>query len=242
MVGKQARLYQEALQALENDEAVEQLTRATLDEALYALVRDLDPTRSGKAGRFPVSRRVRQFFSDLVVPPSHYEVAFSIENINLNAASLTIGQVVFREFTQELAREWEFDKANDLFRKEVFRIVGHPVGIVSIEGRSVRKAAQRAQDSLDRALNTLRVSAGSFTRTKTWDRELQQRRGQFRVIRETSPSIRLISTGGGPISNPIELVLMPRLVDSMNEFIGELASSLWMAGFREDFVTLSCAV
>ncbi len=38
LVGKQARLYQEALQALENDEAVEQLTRATLDEALFALV------------------------------------------------------------------------------------------------------------------------------------------------------------------------------------------------------------
>ncbi len=223
LVGKQARLYQEALQALENDEAVEHLTRATLDEALDALVRDLDPTRSGKPGRSAIRQRLGQFFSDLVVPPSQFEVAFSVENINLNSESLTIGKVVFKEFTQELAQEWEFEKANGLFRKQIFEIVGLPVGIVSVEGRSVQKAAQRAQDSFDRALNTLRASVGSFTRTRTWDRELQQRRGQYRVIRETSPNTRLISTGGGPISNPIELVLMPRLVNSMNEFMGKLA-------------------
>ena len=222
LVGNQARLYQEALRALENYEAVEHLTRASLDEALYALVRDLDPASSGKVNRSAIRRKINDFFSNLVAPPKHYEVAFSVENIILHDASLTIGDVVFREFTQELAQEWQFDKASDFSREVLFGIVGLPVGIVTVQGRSARKAAQRAQDSFERALNTLRVSVGSFTRTKIWDRELLQRRGQACVIRETSPEPKLISTGGGLMTDPIDLVLTPQRVDSANEFIGKL--------------------
>ena len=222
LVGKQARLYQDALQALENDEAVEHLTRATLDEALFALVRELDPTQSGKLNRRVIRQKVSDFFSDLVVPPASYEVAFSVENINLNAESLTIGDVVFREFTQQLADEWEFDKASGLFREVLFEIVGLPVGIVKTRGRSARKAAERAQDLFERALNTLRVSVGSFTRTRTLDRQLLQKRGKARVMRETVPEAKLISTGGGRINDPIDLVLSPHLVSSTDEFIGKL--------------------
>ena len=222
LVGKHARLYQEALKALEEEEAVEHLTRANLDEALFALVRDLDLTRSGRLNRSAIRRKVGDFFSDLVVPPTHYEVAFSVENINLNDASLTIGNVVFREFTQELAQAWEFDKASGLFREVLCGIVGLPVGIVTAQGRSARKAAERAQDSFERALNTLRICVGSFTWSKTWDRELLQRRGQARVIRETSPEPKLMSTGGGLITDPIDLVLTSQRVDSANEFIGKL--------------------
>ena len=222
LVGEQARLYQEALKALEEEEAVEHLTRADLDEALFALVRDLEFTRSGKLSRSAILRRIGDLFSNLVVPPTHYEVAFSVENINLNDASLAIGDVVFREFTQELAQEWESDKARGLVREVLCRTVGLPVGIVTVQGRSARKAAERAQDSLERALNTLRVSLGSITRTRTWDRELLQRRGQARVMRETSPEPKLISTGGGPITDPIDLVLTSHRVDSANEFIGKL--------------------
>ena len=222
MVWKQARLYQDALQALENDEAVEHLTRATLDEALFALVRELDPTQSGKLNRRVIRQKVSDFFSDLVVPPASYEVAFSVENINLNAESLTIGDVVFREFTQQLADEWEFDKASGLFREVLFEIVGLPVGIVKTRGRSARKAAERAQDLFERALNTLRVSVGSFTRTRTLDRQLLQKRGKARVMRETVPEAKLISTGGGRINDPIDLVLSPHLVSSTDEFIGKL--------------------
>ena len=223
LVGKQARLYQEALQELENDDAVEHLTRANLDEALFALVRELDHTQSVKLRRPAIRQKVSDFFSDLVVPPTHYEVAFNVEHISLKAESLTIGNVVFREFTQELAQEWEFDKSSGLFREVLFEIVGLPVGIVTTQGRSARKAAERAQDSLERALNTLRACIGSFTGTKTWDRALLQKRGQARVMRETSPEPKLISTGGGPITKPIELLLTPRLVNSTNEFVGKLA-------------------
>ena len=222
LVGKQARLYQEALKALEEEDAVEHITRGNLDEALFALVWDLDHSRSGKLNRSAIRRKVGDFFSNLVVPPTHYEVAFSVENINLNDASLTIGDVVFREFTQELAREWEFNKASNFSREVLFGIVGLPVGIVTVQGRSTRKAAERAQDSFERALNTLRVSVGSFTRTKTWDRELFQRRGKACVMREASPEPKLISTGGGLITDPIDLVLTPQRVDSANEFIGKL--------------------
>ena len=133
MVGEQARFYQEALRALEEEEAVEHLTRADLDEALFVLVRDLESTKSGKLNRSAICRKIGDFFSNIVAPPTHYEVAFSVENINLNDASLTIGDVVFREFTQELAQEWEFDKARGLFREVLCRIVGLPVGIVTVQ-------------------------------------------------------------------------------------------------------------
>ena len=222
-MGKQARLYQEALQALENDEAVEHLRRANLDEALFALVRDLDPSRSGKLNGPTIRGKVSTFFNSVVVPPNQYEVAFSIENINFDGVSITIGDVVFQDFTQDLADEWKFDEAHELLRTGEPKIIGLPVGIVRVEGRSSQKAAERAQECLDRALNTLRVSVGSFTRTKTWDRELLQSRGQARVMRETSPEPRLISTGGRPITDPIELVLTPQRVKAANEFIMKLA-------------------
>ena len=222
LIGEQARLYQEALQALENEDAVEHLTRANLDEALYALVRGLDTISSENTERRVIRQRVREFFSDLVVSPTQYEVAFSVENISLNGGTLTIGDVVFREFTSELAQEWGFDKARGLIGQELNKIIGQPAGIVTVEGRAAGKAAERAQASFERALNTLRVCAGSFTWTRTWDRELLQRRGSFRVVRETSPEAKLLSTGGGPITGPINLELTPQLMDSANEFIGRL--------------------
>ena len=223
LVGKQARLYQEALQALEDEEAVEHLTRATLDEALFALVQALDPARSEKPNRSAIREKVSDFFSDLVVPPTHFEVAFSVENVNFDAGSLTIGDVIFREFTPDLAKEWEFDKAGDHFRKALCQIVGLPVGIVASQGRSPQKAAERALGSFERAPNTLRVGVGSFTRTRILDRQLLQRRGQFRVTRETSPQPKLISTGGGLITDPLNLVLSGVLLNSANDFVNKLA-------------------
>ena len=222
LVGKQARLYQEALQALEDDEAVEHLTRATLDEALFALVRDVAPARSGDPNRPAIRQRVRDFFSDLVVPLSHYEVAFSIENIKLDAIPITFGNVVFREFTQQLAQGWGFETKTGLFRERLLAIVGQPVGIVRVSGRSPSKAAERAQGHLDRALNTFRVCVDSSTRTRILDRQLVQRRGEFRVIREISPESRIISTGGASISEPMTLDFTGLLAESTNGFLERL--------------------
>ena len=223
LVGQQARLYQEALQALEDEEAIEHFTRATLDEALFALVWDFDPNRSEKPHRSAIRQKISEFFSDLVVPPTHYEVAFSIENIKFNAGPLTIGDVVFRKFTEELAQEWEFDKASGRFREALSRIIDLPVGIVAVEGRLPEKATERALDSFERALNTLRVGIGFAVRTRIWDRQLLQRRGQFRVIREICPEPKLISTGGGLITDPLDLAMTPTLVNSANEFVSRLA-------------------
>ena len=204
--------------------------------------------KSGLVGAYPIRSTIflnqnphRNVRSTVPLgPPTHYEVAFSVNIINLNAESLTIGDVVFREFTQELAQEWEFAKSSGLFREVLSEIVGLPVGIVTTQGRSARKAAERAQDSLERALNTLRACVGSFTRTKTWDRELLQKRGQARVMRETNPDPKLISTGGGPITEPIELLLTPRLVNSTNGSSVNWPLSM-TARFRATSVTLCCA-
>lgn len=223
LVGEQARLYQEALQALEDEEAVEHLTRAALDEALFALVWEFDPARFRKQARSVIREKVSDFVSNLTVPPTHFEVAYSIDNIDLRGVSLTIGDVVFREFTPCLAEQWGFDNVGDLLRKEANRIVGQPVGIVACRGRTAQKAAERALGSFERALNTLRVAAGSFPRRRILDRQLLQSRGQLRVIRETSPQARLISTGGGAITDPLDLELASELLNSTNDFVNKLA-------------------
>ena len=222
LVGKQARLYQEALLALENDEAVEHLTRATLDEALFTLVRDVAPARSGNPNRPAIRQRLRKFFSDLVVPPSHYEIAFSIENVNLDAASINFGNVVFRKFSEQLAQDWGFETKTGLFRERLLAIVGQPVGIVKISGSSPSKAEKRAEGLLDRALNTFRVCVDSFARTRILDRQFLQRRGEFRVMREISPEPRIISTGGASISEPMTLNFGGPLAESTNEFLKRL--------------------
>ena len=54
------------------------------------------------------------------------------------------------------------------------------------------------------------------------DRQLLQRRGEFRIIREISPESRLISTGGASISDPMNLDFAGPLVNSTNEFLERL--------------------
>ena len=103
------------------------------------------------------------------------------------------------------------------------QLVGQPVGIVTVDAGSYKKAEERAQESLERALNTLRFCIGSITRTPVWDSQLLQRRGQFRAIREVSPQKKFVSTGGGRTSTPIDLEFTELLAGSTTEFMRQLA-------------------
>ena len=108
LIGKEARLFQKALGALQNDQAAEHLTRANLSEALIALVQDLESNRPTMKSGSALRRRINAFVSDLARPLIRYEVAFSIESVTFPTGTLTIGDVVFREFTLEVAEEWGF--------------------------------------------------------------------------------------------------------------------------------------
>ena len=223
LIGREARLFQKALGSLQNDPAVEHLTRANLSEALIALAQDLESNRPRTKSGSALRQRINNFVSDLARPLIRFEVAFSIESVTFPMETLTFGDVVFREFTLEVAEEWGFPKATSLSRKMHDKLVGQPVGIVTVDAGSSKKAAERAQESLERALNTLRFCIGSITRTPVWDSQLLQRRGQFRAIREVSPQKKFVSTGGGRTSTPIDLEFAESLAGSTAEFMRQLA-------------------
>ena len=235
LVGDEARLYVEALRSLETDEAVEHLTRAELDGDLTMLVQDLDTNKEQLIKKSARRQRIAEFVTKLSKPPEKYEAAFSIEWAKFPIEPFIIGGVEFREFTQELAIEWGYETVNDFFQEMFDDIIGQPVGIVTVYAGTFEKAADRAQASLDRALNTLRVICiGSAKRVAFWDEQLLQRRGKFRVIRKVEPDTGAISIGGGRIRNPIALDLTGRLGNSIAEN-ADLLSHLYNGKVSDKF-------
>ena len=222
LIGKTARLYIEALKCLESDEAVERLTRATLREALDALVADLEKNQRQMRGRTALHQRVNNLVSELAQPLMQYEVAFSIEGVKFETKPLTIGDVVFREFTPDLAENWGFAAVTGMFREGLDQLIGHPAGIVTVDAGSPKKAAERGQGIFDRALNTLRVCISSGTRAAILEEQLLQRRGGLRAIRQIKPEIKIESTGGGRIFRHMDLDLSGTLAESTRESIGRL--------------------
>ena len=114
-----------------------------------------------------------------------------MEGIRFGSGSLTVGEVVFREFGPELAKGWDYTKAEgsfqEILRKTLAELAGQPVGIVRVKARSAEKAVERAQKDFDRALNTLRLCIGSFPWSVIYDHELLQRRGRFASSDNSNP-------------------------------------------------------
>ena len=222
VTGKAAHLYIEALECLENDQAFEHLTRATLREALDGLVTDLEANREQMRKGAPLRQKVNNLVSKFAQPLMKYEVAFSIDGVNFDTETFTIGNVVFREFTPDLAEDWGFAAMTDMFRDKLDEIIGQPAGIVSVDAGSPEKAAERGQEIFDRALNTLRVCIGSGTRAAILEEQLLQRRGGLRAIRQIKPGAKIVSTGGGRIFSYVNLELSGTLAESTRESISRL--------------------
>ena len=151
-----------------------------------------------------------------------YEVMFKIERITFGCEPLAIGNVTFQNLTSEIVEAWKVDSENALLSPRE-NAVGHPVGIVEVDGISdVDKAIEYARDEFDHTLNILRVCIGSFGSSRIYDEQLLQRRNGLIAIRQ-------IGIQAGPIKvaldrkfAPIDLDLSEELANSTNEFIGNL--------------------
>ena len=218
---EQAKLYQEALASLEEDQAVEHLTHANLRDALASFVVNLETDKEQITGRRARSERIDQFVSEIVRPLSTYEVAFSIDNITLDAEPLRFGNVEFREFSLELAEDWGIVKFQSELHDIYGDIIGKPVGIVTVEAGTVEKAFERAEDILNRALHVLRVSIGSFRPSLIYDKQLFQRRGHLRAMRQLQPEPKLWRGVKHP-SAPIHIELSGALLESTRDFTAQL--------------------
>lgn len=158
---------------------------------------------------------------------NRYEVAFNVERIKLATDPLTIGEVVFREFSPELAKDWdcaEFDGASrKLLQEELDNLTGRPVGVITVDAGSAEKAVERAQECFDRALNVLRVSISSCPHWLIDDRMLLQRRGRFHVVRRLGPEARPVRTGSDLGFRPLDADLSGELAKSTKNFMRQLS-------------------
>ena len=204
-LGEEAtQLYFTALDALASDPEFNHLTRKELDLALALLAHDLAVNRTHIDTSYVRRERIEHFFATLTRPPVPYEIVFNIEGIKFAPDPLVVGDVVFREFTSEIAAQWDRANIDDVeapFReslRETFAaLTGQPVGIVRVSANSAEKAVERAQGVFDRALNTLRLCIGSFPWSVVYDQELLQRRGRFCIVRQLEPATRLVPIDRG---------------------------------------------
>ncbi len=223
--GREARLYLEASGSLEIDSAVEHLTRHELNEALDVLVQDLISNKEQFKRNSERRSKVSEFVSEISKPHEKYEVAFAIEWVKFPIEPIIVGGVHFREFTQQIAVDWGYETANDLFKEMLDEIIGHPVGIVTVYAGTCEKAAERAQALLESALNALRIACiGSAKGVALWDEQLLQRRGGGRVIKKIEPNTGAMSIGGGRTRTPMTLDFTGDLADSTKEFAKSLDS------------------
>ena len=186
-------LYFSALNALENDAVCEHITRREVDRELATLAYDLLADQERMKGSHAFQERIRLFYSTIARALVTYEVTFNVEHVKLPTTPITIGNVVFQEFSRELARSYQ-DVASSI-RRGIDAFIDQPVGIVRVEAGSRQKAIERAGGNFDHALNILRVCIGSFRPAAIHDVELLQRRGKHWIIREISSEIGNIGHG-----------------------------------------------
>ena len=228
LVGETVQLYFEALAALESDPVFEHHTREDLDEYLAALGHDLVINRGQMSSSRARRERIQRFFDALAQPLVPYEVVFDVEGIRFGSDFLTVGEVVFREFGPELATGWDYTKAEgasfqELLRKTLAELASKPVGIVTVQAGSARRAVGRAQGYFDHALNTLRLCIGAFPWAVVYDQELLQRRGRFFVIRQLEPEVRPVQIDGSDRFQRMDCDLAGPLEESTKDFIERLA-------------------
>ncbi len=107
---------------------------------------------------------------------------------------LTIGNVAFREFSQELAGI--NGQCESIYQKKIEEFIGQPVSIVKVEAGSTEKAVERAREYCGQALNTLRFCVGvSHWFWAIQDIELLQRLGEDYLIRQINPETSPLAYG-----------------------------------------------
>ena len=188
-------LYSSALDALEKDRVCEHIDRRTIDTELATLAYDLLQDQAAMKKRNVYQQCLNRFFSAIIRPLSTYEVIFRLEGVKkLPPDPLTIGNVAFQEFSQELAR---LDRPDaNAYREKTDEFIGQPVSIVKVEAGSTPKAVERAREYCERALNTLRFCI--FVPNRFWaiqDIELLQRLGEDYLIRKINPETSPLAYG-----------------------------------------------
>ena len=223
LVGETAKLYQETLQLLEEDSAVEHLTSANLRDALasfaVSLEADSETLRGGSARR----ERIAQFVAEIAQPLSTYEIAFTVDGMIFGDDDpLKIGEVEFRNFSSELAEEWDLESISSPFPFPDDKMVARPAAIAKVQAGTLEKALERGESDIDRALQVLRTSIGYFRPSLIYDSQLLQRRGDLRVIRQLEPDTKLWKGWKGR-RRPIDTELSGALLDSTRDFVRQLS-------------------
>ena len=220
--GRVGELYLTALDSLETDLAFENLARADLANELDDLLHDLVVNQEQMKASREIRKRATDFLYELARPLGKYEVAFGVERMNLGSGSLTVGDVVFRKFSTELAQDWNYSAIPDGSRGFLDDLVNQSVGIVTVNAGSHRKAMERAVAAFDRALNTLRVCIVSSNPFAISDRRLLQSRGEFHAVRQVEPKTSRVEWGAAEGFRPINLDLTDLWTASTRDFIGRL--------------------
>ena len=220
--GRSGELYLRALDSLETDPAFENLARADLESELDDLLRDMVVNRDQMKTSPEIRKRTTAFLDEIARPLVKYEVAFSVEGVNFASGPLTVGNVVFQEFSMELAQDWNSSAIPDESQGFLDDLVNQSVGIVTVNAGSHRKAKERAEAVFDRALNTLRVCIVSSNPFAISDRWLLQSRGEFHAVRQVEPKTSRVESGAAKGFRPTGLDLTGPWTASTRDFIGRL--------------------
>ena len=220
--GREGQLYLNALDSLEKDPAFENLARVDLENELDDLLRDCVVSQGQIKTSSEIRKRGTAFLDKLGRPLGKYEVAFGVERMHLGSGALTVGDVVFQEFSTELAQDWNYSEIPDGSRGFLDDLVNQTVGIVTVNAGSPRKAVERAVAVFDRALNTLRVCIVSSIPVGISDRRLLQRRGEFHAVRQVYPKSSPMEWGSARGFRSISLDLTAPWTESTRDFIGRL--------------------
>ena len=221
--GSTARLYQESLDLLGQDNAVEHLTSANLRDALTSFAVRLESDKETLRGRGARRARIAEFIAEIAKPLSTYEIAFTVDGVAFGDEDiLKIGDVEFRTFTSEMAEEWDLESFPSRLPIPDAEVIGLTVGILKVQAGTLEKALERGEEALDQALQILRTSIGFYRPSQIYDFQLHQRRGDLRVIRQLDPETKLWRGWKGR-RGPLETQLTGDLLDSTRSFTAQLS-------------------
>lgn len=191
--GEEYLQYINCLESLTNERELEYLSKRGIEKELWHLVCEIffSEEQLQKAGG--LRKILVSFQKRLRKPLEDYEIIIPIENLKFGEYVHEIGGVKFLEMSPEFAQKWGIikeSKFHELFYKVAINKV---IAILSEQGADSSKAAQRAREKVNTALNMLRFALlldhePRIIGWKIHDEEMLFKQSEYLAVRKSGDS------------------------------------------------------
>ncbi len=220
MAGDDLRLYQEVVARLAAEKELEHITPKDVDTELWDFVCDLFVNKKEYQSSDALSDAIRNFLKKVVKPWQDYEVMAVIENLKLKVQELPVVGVRITRLTKEKADDWGLADA-PAFKDNFPDVIDKHVAVAEERAGSSNRAAERAVNKIDDALDALRTAVAGSILVARIDEQLLFARGTFLAVRDMRTK-RVVSLQWHRPFRPVEFEIGSETLDPATQYLSSI--------------------